>query len=210
MRTHRALLSVGFSLLLAAAAGAQEHRPLSPRGAASIQVGGKWEPRGEEMTYTGGQWIDVDYGRPILRGRKDIFGSGAEYGKAVDAGAPVWRVGANQTTRLHTDVPLTIGGNQLSAGDYSLFVDLAGGKWTLIVSRQPFQQKYDPKDKAGTWGAYNYDPKQDVFRVPMEVTQTPESVEQFTIAFLDATDKGGKLAMSWEHTRATVDYGLAP
>lgn len=211
MKANRVPLVFGCSLLLVTAALAQEHRPLSPRGAASTQVGGKWETRADgEMAYTGGKWIDVDYGRPILRGRADVFGSGADYGKAVDAGAPVWRAGANQTTRLHTEVALQLGGTQVPAGDYSLFVDLAAGEWTLVVSRQPFQEKYDPKDKAATWGSYNYDPKQDVVRVPMELTQAPESVDQFTIGFLDTTDRGGRLAMSWGHTRATVAFSIAP
>ncbi len=195
-------------LLVATAALAQEtRRPLSPRGSASTQVGGEWVPRDNgEMTYTGGKWIDVDYGRPILRGRSDIFGSGDDYGKKVDAGGPVWRAGANQTTRLHTEAPLVIGGKALAPGDYSLFVDLDGGGWTLVVSRQPYQEKYDRENKAATWGAYNYDPAMDVLRAPMKVSKTADSIDQFTIGFRDVTASGGTLAMSWGHTLATVGF----
>jgi hypothetical protein len=216
-RIHKGFLAVGFALVaaagVAAVASAQEQakRPLSPRGTASTQVAGKWVARDNgEMTYTDGKWIDVDYGRPILRGRKDIFGSGADYGKNVDAGAPVWRLGANQTTRLHTEVGLKLGDKTLAPGDYSLFVDLADGKWTLIVSTQPFQEKYDPKAKDSTWGAYNYDAKYDVVRVPMEVGQAPMSADQLTIGFHDMTDAGGTLVVCWGATRATVGFGIAP
>ena len=52
----------------------------------------------------------VDYGRPLLRGRTSIFGSGAEYGKTISDGSPVWRMGANDSTRFTTQVPLEIGG----------------------------------------------------------------------------------------------------
>jgi hypothetical protein len=38
-----------------------------------------------------GKWIEVTYGRPIKRGRTGLFGEGADYGKALKGGAPVWR-----------------------------------------------------------------------------------------------------------------------
>ena len=87
-----------------------------------------------------------------------------------------------------------------------MFVELKPGAWTLIFSKQPVQQKYDPNEKVLTFGAYNYDPAQDVLRVPMTVGTNPHSVEQFTIGFVDMTQGGGKLAMWWEKTLATVAF----
>ena len=184
--------------------------PASPRGTAATQVSGKWvtEKQGEAPRYRDGKWIIVDYGRPILRGRKDIFGAGADYGKTVNADGPVWRAGANQTTRLKTEVPLVVGGKTIPAGEYSVFVDLKPGAWTLILSSQPFQAKYDPNDSKATWGAYGYDPKFDVVRVPMKVATGATSVEQFTIGFIDMTEKGGTVAMWWEKTTATVAFTI--
>lgn len=194
------------SLLLA------QERPLSPSGAAATQVGGKWSaPDAEgERRYTGGKWIEITYSRPVLRGRTDIFGKGADYGKAVSGGAPLWRAGANVTTRLKTDVPIEIGGKRLDPGEYSLFVDLKQPAWSLVVSKQPFQMKYDPNEKVKTWGAYNYDPKHDVMRVPMKMVTPQFSVDQFTIAFVDVTDQSGKLAMVWEKTGAVVPFRVLP
>ena len=37
---------------------------------------------------------------------------------------PVWRAGANVSTRLKTEVPLTFGGKTVPPGEYSLFIDL--------------------------------------------------------------------------------------
>ena len=183
-------------------------RPPSPPGTAATQVGGTWGTPDREGNprYTGGKWIEVTYSRPILRGRENIFGKGADYGKVVNSGAPVWRAGANQTTRLKTEVPLEIAGKKLPAGEYSLFVDLKESGWTLIISTQPFMEKYDANEKTKTWGAYNYDAKYDVVRVPMKMVVPMVSVDQFAIAFADMTDKGGKLAMVWEKTGAFVEF----
>jgi Protein of unknown function (DUF2911) len=121
--------------------------PSSPRGTAAIQVGGSWSGTGDDRRYTGGSWIVVDYGRPILRGRENIFGAGATYGKTVNSDSALWRAGANDTTRLTTQVPLEIGGKTIGAGVYNVFVDLKEGAWTLVLSTQPVQPKYDPNDK---------------------------------------------------------------
>ena len=187
----------------------QAPRPVaSPPGQAATQVGGKWvAPKpGDEPRYTDGKWIVIDYGRPILRGRQSIFGAGADYGKKVNADAPVWRVGANTTTRLRTEVPLLFGGKTLAAGSYSVFVDLKPAAWTLIFSNQPYQQKYDSANTTETWGSYNYDPKLDVLRVPMTVKTGADSVEQFTIQFMNMTDAGGTLEMVWEKTIAQATF----
>jgi len=88
-------------------------------------------------------------------------------------------------------------------------VDLKEPAWTLIVSTQPTQEKYDANDKTRIWGAYGYDPKYDVVRVPMTMMKPAVTVDQFTIGFVDMTDKGGKLAMSWEKTAAVVPFTVA-
>jgi len=184
--------------------------PASPPGQAATQVGGKWvTPEGSTVPrYTEGKWIVIEYGRPILRGRKQIFGSGADYGKKVNDDGPVWRAGANMTTRLKTQVPLVFGGKTLPAGDYSMFVDLKPAAWTLIISTQPYQQKYDKENKTDTWGAYNYDQKFDVLRAPMTVSKNAATIDQFTIQFVNVTDAGGTLQMLWENTVGSVGFKI--
>ncbi len=178
----------------------------SPQGQAAIQVGGKWEktPEGGQ-TYRDGKWIVVDYGRPLLRGRANIFGAGADYGKTVNAGAPVWRAGANNTTRLTTQVPLQIGGKTLAPGVYNVFVDLKPGNWTLVMSNQPVQETFDPNDKVRLSGATNYDAKFDLLRAPMSVRASETSVEQFTINFTNVTAAGATMTMAWDKTVAAID-----
>ena len=180
----------------------------SPAGTAATQVMGKWaeEKPGAEPRYKDGKWITVTYSRPILRGRQNIFGSGTEYGKKVSSGSPVWRAGANQTTRFKTEVPLILGGGTIPVGEYSLFVELKEGSWNLILSSQPHLQKYDPKDKTATWGSDNYDPKFNLVKVPMKLGKAAVSFDEFTIQFVDMTQQGGTLALVWDKEMATVDF----
>jgi len=184
--------------------------PPSPQGQASVQVGGRWEKtNGGGQRYADGKWIVVDYGRPLLRGRTSIFGSGAEYGKTISDGSPVWRMGANDTTRLTTQVPLEIGGKTLAPGVYNAFAELKNGAWTLVLSTQPRQPKYDPNDKVLLYGSYNYDPKFDVLRAPMTVRQGDQTVEQLTIGFVNVTATSATMSVAWEKTVATIDLKVA-
>ena len=201
MRLSRFTQIAAVLLLVASTALAQ--RPASPRGEAAIQVGGEYEGR----RYVGGKWISVDYGRPILRGRTGIFGEGADYGQAANAGAPVWRAGANKSTRLTTEVDLKFGDESLPAGEYSMFVDLKEGDWTLIFSTHAAKDGFREPGE-GLWGAYNYTPDKDVLRAKMEVNSAPVSYEQLTISFVNVTAKGGTLALVWENTVATANFTL--
>jgi hypothetical protein len=198
-------------------------RPMSPEGSAQTQVLGKWT-KGERPSfaagrenYVGGRWIEITYGRPLQRGR-DLFGSGANYGKSVnDVGTtnlpapPVWRAGANVSTRLKSDVNLVFGDRKVPAGEYSLFIDLnSPSQWTLIVSSWGAQKKFDPKDKTALWGAYNYTSDKDVARVPMKVEKLPFAVDQLTWTFLDMTTDGGRVALMWGHTMASTPFRATP
>ena len=198
-------------LLAAPLVVAQNTREMSPAGSASAQVLGKWvKGSGRQFTlggdsYQGGKWIDITYGRPLKRGR-DLFGSGANYGKDALVGAPIWRAGANVTTRLKSEVPLVLGGKTIPAGEYSLFIELKENDWTLVVSTWPAQQKYDPNNKDALWGAYNYTPDRDVVRVKMKLETLPHAFEQLSWEFLDMTDTGGSMAIVWGTTLASVPF----
>ena len=197
----------------------QAARSMSPEGSAQTQVLGKWT-KGERPTfamgrenYVGGKWIEITYGRPLQR-QRDLFGSGPNYGKAInDVGTanlpapPVWRAGANVSTRLKTEVPLVFGDMTVPAGEYSMFIDLNGPtQWTLIISRWGAQLKFDPNDKNALWGAYGYTADKDVARLPMRVENLPFGVEQLTWSFLDMTNNSGRIALMWGKTLASASF----
>ena len=67
----RTLMATVTTLCLAGAVylEGQARRPASPEGTSATQVNDRW--------------IEIVYGRPILRGRTNIFGTGADYGKVL-------------------------------------------------------------------------------------------------------------------------------
>ena len=191
--------------IMAAIVLAQDARPASPVGSSAMQVGGKYEPGPEAPVYQGGKWIEVTYGRPIRRGR-DVFGSGASYGKVANPDAPVWRAGANVSTQVKTEVPLVIGGKRVAPGTYTMFIDLKPSNWTLIISNWRAQSRYDPSNTKQIWGAYGYTPDKDVVRTPMKLEMLPHSHEQLSWEFLDVTETSGTLALMWDKTMGSVAF----
>ena len=195
------VLTVGMVMMVG---HAQPRRPASPAGSSAAQIGGVFDAR---TGYVNGRWIEIRYGRPLKRGR-DLFGP-ADFVDFLNDGAPVWRAGANQSTRLTTDAPLSIAGRSIPAGEYTLFIDLApNDKWTLIISRWPAQTTYDEANKAALRGAYDYTADRDLVRVPMRIERLPHAFEQLSWELLDITPKGGVIALMWDRKLASVAFSV--
>lgn len=170
-------------------------------------MGGVWDTSGQFPTYRDGKWLEIDYGRPIRRGRTNLFGRGADYGTALLADTPIWRAGANKSTTLTTEVPLVVGGSRVEAGEYTLFIDLAEAGWTFVLSSHI--AKANPQEAEGLWGSDGYDTSKDVARAPMVFGTPPVRVEQLTWFFADLSDEGGKIVVMWDDTLASVDFTVA-
>lgn len=126
--------------------------------------------------------ITIVYGRPYTKDPKSgekrkIWGGLVPYGQ-------VWRMGADEATILTTDKAITIGGTDIAAGSYSLYLlpTEAGAK--LIVNKQ-----------TGQWGT-KYDEKQDLVRIDLKKEAAGKPADQFTIAI-----DGGMLKLMWEETQ---------
>jgi hypothetical protein len=135
-----------------------------------------------------GKTINISYSAPSMRGRK-IFGAGG-----ILNNTGIWRAGADEATCMHTDAALDINGLAVPAGDYSLWVDLDGGKWQLIVNKQSLQFGTD------------YDKSQDLGRVALSMSKPPAPVEQFKMTLSAAGANKGKLELAWEDTVATANF----
>jgi hypothetical protein len=129
--------------------------------------------------------IEIVYSRPGMKGRA-IFG-------ALEPWGEVWRAGANSATKVTFSTAVKLGGKDVPAGTYALFAKLGQDEWTIILTKSPQQ-----------WGAYSYDPKDDVVRVAAKPVKLAEAVETFTIDINDLRDDSATLNLIWEKTRVPV------
>ena len=126
----------------------------------------------------GGQRVVVSYGSPRRRGRI-ILGNVVPYDK-------VWRTGANEATVLTFDKDMTIGGARVPAGAYSIWtIPQRDGTVHLIINRQH-----------GQWGT-DYNPAQDLVRVPMKASTAPAPQENFLIDIW-GSGTSAELRISWD------------
>lgn len=174
MRRHPVIILVLVALAAVALIAQQGKQQASPRKQAEGTVSGKK--------------VSVDYGAPSVRGRK-IMGGLVPYGE-------VWRTGANEATKFHTDVDLMVGGTKVPAGDYTLYTLPAEGGWKLIINKQ-----------TGQWGT-EYNQAQDLVRADMKVSKTSAPVEQMEIRFQPKAG-GTTMHILWENTDASIDLNAA-
>ena len=77
-----------------------------------------------------GTTITVDYNRPVARGR-DLFGAPP----SVVPYDQVWCPGADNCTTLTVSTDVTIDGQALPAGTYTVWAKPGAAKWTVMVNR---------------------------------------------------------------------------
>jgi Protein of unknown function (DUF2911) len=139
----------------------------------------------------GGKKMAIDYWSPMTRGRQ-IFGAVVPWNR-------IWRTGANNATKLTTEVALQHEGNltadvsTLPAGEYSLWTYPTEKGWWLIINKKAF-----------VWGT-EYDSMADVMKWPMQVEQTAEKVEALKIALLDMGGGVVRIQVTWDRYKAWVD-----
>jgi hypothetical protein len=166
-------------------------------------------PRGNAKITIGGKTITVDYGRPALKGRSlDVL-----LGKLPPD--RIWRAGDNQVTTLTTDGKITIGGKEVAAGKYSLYVHIPQeGDWSLVLNTDPGIELIKIYAKAPESVAHALWPRLDgytkniadkeVARIPMKKGSVAAAADTFTIE-LESKGTGAQLEMSWGETSYSVD-----
>lgn len=127
------------------------------------QRGPAASPKSTISQAIGNTQMEIVYHRPSLDGR--------DVNKLVHdkSNGDVWRTGANNNTLISFDKDVTVGGQSLKAGQYSLFTIPGDNEWTIIFN--------SATDKWGT----QYNKSTDVLRIKAKATKTNDSVETFTI-----------------------------
>jgi hypothetical protein len=121
--------------------------------------------------------ITIDYSRPVAKGRT-IFGGLVPYDK-------VWRTGANDATTITFSDDVTINGQALPKGAYSLHTIPGKDSWTIIFNKTAKQ-----------WGSFNYKEADDALRVTAKPMKAPFA-EAFTISIPDVTPDSATVVLRW-------------
>ncbi len=132
----------------------------------------------------GNALFTVDYGRPLMRGRK-LLGDVLPYDH-------VWRTGANAATQFTTSAPIELAGMKVPAGTYTLWTIPHINGADIIVNRQ-----------SGQWGT-EYDGSRNLDIVTMTTQASAVPVEAFTISIVPNDIHHGTLVMEWGTFRWTA------
>ena len=131
--------------------------------------------------------VTLEYSRPNMRART-VFGDLVPYGK-------VWRLGANNNTKITFSTDVTIEGKELKAGTYALFAIPNENNWEIVFYTY-----------AGNWGAPELDESKIAMKISAQIFPLPMDIETFTMSFDDLTSNGATLGITWANVYAGVKF----
>lgn len=138
--------------------------------------------------------VSVEYSRPAARGRK-IFGFQADGQPALVPYGRIWRVGANESTKISFDTDVKVNGQNLPKGRYALYAFPYPDYWDLVFHTN-----------TSHWGdgRNNYDPKEDALRVRVRPLTSLAFQENLLISFDEIGHDSVNMVIQWARTKADV------
>lgn len=135
--------------------------------------------------------ISVHYSRPAARGR-EIFGGLVPYGR-------IWRVGANESTKITVDSEMQVQGETLPQGTYALYAFPEASTWEIVFHTN-----------TSHWGdgRRNYNPAEDLFRIEVVPQKIPYHQENFLITFDSITHNSANLELIWANTKVIIPFSV--
>lgn len=139
-----------------------------------------------------GTVISLDYSRPRMRGRPQIFGKVVRWDE-------VWTPGANWATTLETSKPIEVEGHPVPKGKYSVWLVVRqSGKWTLVLDPDYHRFHMTPPDSNAAQ-----------IRMPVVPAPSPRT-EVLTWWFPEIRVGGGTLAMRWAELEVSLNFKVPP
>ncbi len=128
--------------------------------------------------------ISVDYSRPSMRGRK-VMGNLVPYGR-------IWRVGANESTKINFSHDVKVEGHPIPKDIYALYAFPYPEVWTIVIHKN-----------TSHWGdgRSNYNEKDDMVRFEIKPETSAHTQETFLIEFDELTHNSARMVWLWENTR---------
>lgn len=140
-----------------------------------------------------GTEIEIEYSRPSIRGRGELFGGQIYWGE-------VWTPGANLATTLRVSKPIELNGVELPAGKYTLWIEvLESEPWNLVVHEDTVR------------GHGNHPlVEEGLIAVPIEHSESPRFIETLSFDIQDIRPTKARLEMTWGNTLVHMELGIDP
>jgi hypothetical protein len=151
--------------------------------ASAQPAGPRPSPKASVMQTIGTTEVTITYSRPGVKGR-EIWGGLVPWGK-------VWRAGANEATTFAVSQDVTVDGQKLPAGTYSLHVIPEKAEWTVIFNKDAKQ-----------WGSFKYKEADDALRIRVK-PEAGEMTEWLTFSVTPASPYSGTVTLAWEKLRVS-------
>jgi hypothetical protein len=160
--------------------------------AAELQGQIRASERGSVSQTVDGTIITVDYARPQMRGRDSIFSRVVRSGET-------WTPGANWATTLELNRQITLNGQTVPTGKYSVWITTSAGTWTFHLNRNArlFHTQHPKKEEMFL-----------SFDVTPETGQAP--VEVLTFDFPGVTRTGTTLRLRWADVSLPLEIQVEP
>jgi len=136
--------------------------------------------------------VELCYGRPSARGRT-VYRGLVPWGR-------LWQSGANEPTRLHTQVPILVAGIRPPPGRFSLYSRPGPESWILFASRSTLHWGNDISSTVRA---------KEIGQGVADAEPLGAFVETFTIT-PESSGDSVLLHLDWERTRVTLPVTAVP
>lgn len=142
-------------------------------------------PDAEFKQQVGFTEVEVKYSRPNARGRV-VMGQLVPFGE-------LWRTGAHDATTIRFSDAVTLNGNNIPAGTYTLFTIPTASEWTIVINKATEMH-----------GTSDYKQEEDLVRFSVQSEKAARYYETFTIEINDFGKDEAMLMLAWETTLVKV------
>jgi tetratricopeptide (TPR) repeat protein len=132
--------------------------------------------------------ITIQYSRPGKRERL-VFGDVVPFGE-------IWRLGANENTKITSSDAIIFGKDTVKAGTYAIYAKPEKESWTLFLYSE-----------TTNWGVPDpWDSKKVVFETKLPVVQLNDVVETLTISIEKIENNGASLVIMWDKSKIALPF----
>ena len=138
--------------------------------------------------------IRVEYSRPAVRGRY-VFGPQKDGQQGLVPYGRIWRVGANESTKISIDSYFNIAEYYEPPGTFALYAFPEENEWEIVFHTNTTHWGDGRKD---------YNPAEDAFRIRVKPQSIPYHQENFLISFDSITHNSTNLNLIWASTKVSI------